>query len=61
MLVALFVQSVLSLIALPLLVLTGVLLYLEQKKADDVELAFFKINAVAGFAVFAMVLLGVWL
>ncbi len=36
---------------LPLLLLTGYLLYLEQKKAEDVELAFFKINAVAGFVV----------
>ncbi len=31
--------------------LTGYLLFLEQKKAEHVELAFFKINAVAGFAV----------
>lgn len=60
-LVVLFVQSILSLLALPLLVATGALLYLEQKKAGDVQLAFFKINAVAGFAVFAMILLGVWL
>lgn len=60
-LVVLFVQSVLSLLALPLLVLTGLLLYMEQKKADDVELAFFKINAVAGFSVLAMVGAGVWL
>ena len=60
-LVVLFVQSVLSLLALPLLVLTGLLLYFEQKKAEDVELAFFKINAVAGFSVLAMVGVGVWL
>ncbi|MBI5471648.1 MAG: UbiA family prenyltransferase [Ignavibacteriae bacterium] len=59
-LTALFFYSPFSLLALPLLVATGYLLYLEQKKADDVALAFFKINAVAGFAVFAMVLLGVW-
>ncbi|MER3524367.1 MAG: hypothetical protein C4326_09940 [Ignavibacteria bacterium] len=58
-LVALFVLSPLSLLALPLLLLTGYLLYLEQQKADDVELAFFKINAVAGFSVFAMVMVGV--
>lgn len=60
-LAALFVQSVLSLLALPLLLLTGFLLFLEQKKAEDVELAFFKINAVAGFSVLAMVGVGVWL
>lgn len=58
-LVALFFYSVFSLLALPLLVLTGYLLYLEQKKAEDVELAFFKINAVAGFSVFVMVFIGV--
>ena len=60
LLIALFFISPLSLLALPLLLLTGYLLYLEQKKADDVELAFFKINAVAGFAVFAMILVGIW-
>jgi 4-hydroxybenzoate polyprenyltransferase len=60
-LVILFFQSVLSLLALPLLLLTGILLYVEQKKAEDVELAFFKINAVAGFSVLAMVGVGVWL
>ena len=48
-------------LALPLLLLTGILLYVEQKKAEDVELAFFKINAVAGFSVLAMVLAGVLL
>ena len=56
----LFWQARLSLYALPLLLLTGALLYLEQKKAEDVELAFFRINSVAGFAVLAMVLVGVW-
>lgn len=60
LLVGLFFYSVFSLLALPLLLLTGYLLYLEQKKAEDVELAFFKINAVAGFAVFTMVLVGVY-
>jgi 4-hydroxybenzoate polyprenyltransferase len=59
-LVALFFYSVMSLIALPLLILTGYLLYLEQKKAEDVELAFFKINAIAGFCVLMMVLIGVY-
>ena len=38
--------------------LTGILLFLEQKKASDVELAFFTINAVAGFSVFFMILVG---
>jgi 4-hydroxybenzoate polyprenyltransferase len=56
----LFAVSVFSLLALPLLVATGFLLYLEQRKADNVQLAFFKINAVAGFAVFLMVAVGVY-
>lgn len=60
LLIALFFYSVLSLLALPLLLLTGFLLYLEQKKSEDVELAFFKINAWAGFVVFAMVMVGIW-
>ena len=59
LLVVLFFYSVMSLLALPLLLVTGFLLYLEQKKAEDVELAFFKINAIAGLCVFAMVLVGV--
>jgi len=37
--------------------LSGLLLYLEQKKADDVELAFFKINILLGFNIFAMIIL----
>jgi 4-hydroxybenzoate polyprenyltransferase len=60
LLALLFVISAFSLLALPLLILTGALLYLEQKKAGDVELAFFKINAVAGCAVLAMVAVGVF-
>ena len=60
LLIILFFYSILSLLALPLLLLTGYLLYLEQTKADNVELAFFKINAVAGFVVFAMVAVGIW-
>ncbi len=59
LLVGLFFYSVMSLMALPLLVLTGYLLYLEQKKAEDVELAFFKINAIAGVVVFSMTVVGV--
>ncbi len=59
-LTVLFFYSPLSLIAMPLLLLTGYLLYLEQKKAEDVELAFFRINAFAGVCVFVMVLIGVY-
>jgi 4-hydroxybenzoate polyprenyltransferase len=53
---ALYIKAVL---ALPFLILTGVLLYMENKKAEDVELAFFKINAVLGFSVLGMVVMGV--
>ncbi len=59
-LVALFVLSIRAFAALPFLILSGVLLYLEQKKADNVELAFFKINAVLGFNVLGMVVTGVY-
>lgn len=56
-LVLLFVLSIKSLAAFPFLLVAGVLLYLEQKKSSDVELAFFKINAVIGFVVLIMVLM----
>ncbi len=59
-LVLLFFYSLRSIMALPLLLITGYLLYLEQRKAEDVELAFFKINAVAGFTVFLMIMIGIW-
>ncbi len=56
-LILLFLISINNLWALPLLLLSGILLYLEQKKSSDVELAFFKINAVIGFVVLIMVLM----
>ncbi|MDI6803288.1 MAG: UbiA-like polyprenyltransferase [Bacteroidota bacterium] len=56
-LILLFLVSINNLWALPFLLLSGILLYLEQKKSSDVELAFFKINAVIGFVVLAMVLM----
>lgn len=49
-----------SVIAAVLLLLAGFLLYLEQKKSSDVNLAFFKINAVLGFVVLLFVIVGVW-
>ena len=42
-----------------LLLVTGALLYLEHRKAADVELAFFKINSALGFVVLAFVYAGV--
>jgi 4-hydroxybenzoate polyprenyltransferase len=59
-LIVLFLTEIRGLAAFPFLLCSGYLLYLEQKKADDVELAFFKINAVLGFAVLAMILSGVY-
>lgn len=59
-LVTLFVVYIKAVAALPFLLVSGLLLYLEQRKADDVELAFFKINAVVGFAIFGMVVVGVY-
>jgi 4-hydroxybenzoate polyprenyltransferase len=48
-----------SLVAAVLLLVAGLLLYLEQRKASDIELAFFKINAALGFVVFLFVMIGV--
>jgi 4-hydroxybenzoate polyprenyltransferase len=56
-LVVLFFYSLKAFVAVPFLLLSGALLYLEQKKAEDVELAFFKINILVGFSVFFMVIL----
>jgi 4-hydroxybenzoate polyprenyltransferase len=59
-LVVLFLVYLRALVALPFLLASGLLLYLEQKKADDVELAFFKINIVVGFTILGMVVAGVY-
>jgi 4-hydroxybenzoate polyprenyltransferase len=50
-----------SSVAFVLLVVAGLLLYLEQKKATDIEISFFKINAVLGFVVLLFVVIGVTL
>ncbi|MCL4246154.1 MAG: UbiA family prenyltransferase, partial [Candidatus Dadabacteria bacterium] len=39
----------------------GILLYLEQRKSSNVDLAFFKINILVGFSVFLFVLAGIYL
>jgi 4-hydroxybenzoate polyprenyltransferase len=59
-LVILFFMQIRAIAALPFLLISGYLLYLEQNKSSNVELAFFKINAVLGFAILAMVLIGVY-
>ena len=41
------------------LLLIGALLFVEHRKAPDVDLAFFKINAVLGFVVLAFVMAGI--
>jgi 4-hydroxybenzoate polyprenyltransferase len=56
----LFILHIRAFAALPLLMLSGYLLYLEHKKAGDVEMAFFKINAVLGFVILSMIVVGVY-
>jgi len=46
---------------LVLLIAVGAMLYLEHRLVDDVELAFFKINAALGFVVFLFVLSTIYL
>lgn len=58
-LVALVYFSLHALIAVPFLLLSGFLLWFEQHKAEDVELAFFKINIVVGFSVLFMILVSI--
>lgn len=45
--------------AAPFLLLTGLLLWIEQRKSSNVEIAFFRINAGLGFVVFSMIVTGV--
>lgn len=54
----LFLITIRTWYAVPFLLLTGLLLWIEQRKADNVELAFFRINAGLGFVVFAMIITG---
>ncbi len=43
------------------MVVIGALLYLEHRKAENVDLAFFKINILVGIAIFLFVLSGIYL
>lgn len=54
----LFLTTVHTLYAMPFLLLTGLMLWFEQHKATNVELAFFRVNAGVGFVVFAMIITG---
>ncbi len=55
----LFVIKLHGLVTFTLLLLAGYLLFLEHRKVDDVDLAFFKINILTGFVVLLMVVTGV--
>lgn len=57
-LVSLFLTTIRTFYALPFLILTGVLLWVEQRQAANIELAFFRINIVLGFVVFGMIVTG---
>ncbi len=54
-LVGLFLTTIRTLYALPFLIATGILLWIEQRQALNIQLAFFRINAVLGFVVFGMI------
>ena len=54
----LFASTFRSWYAAPFLLLTGALLWIEQRQAANVDLAFFKINAWLGFVVFGMIVTG---
>jgi 4-hydroxybenzoate polyprenyltransferase len=57
----LFFTRIRSWYAAPFLFLTGLLLWIEQRKSSNVELAFFRINAGLGFVVFVMIVTGVFM
>jgi 4-hydroxybenzoate polyprenyltransferase len=57
-LVSLFLITIRTWYAAPFLLLTGLLLWAEQRRASNVELSFFRINAGLGFVVFAMIITG---
>jgi 4-hydroxybenzoate polyprenyltransferase len=50
-----------TIIAAVFVAVIGILLYLEHKKSDNIDLAFFKINILVGLAVFLFVLSGIYL
>ncbi|HUN67079.1 MAG TPA: UbiA-like polyprenyltransferase [Bacteroidota bacterium] len=59
-LAVLFFTRIRSWYAAPFLFLTGMMLWIEQRKSSNVELAFFRINAGLGFLVFGMIVTGVF-
>ncbi len=60
-LVLLYFYEFKSIYAALFLLISGFLLILEHKKSSDVDLAFFRVNAILGFVVFLFVLSGIYL
>lgn len=60
-LVFLYILVFKTVFSLTLLIVIGYFLYLEHKKSDDVDLAFFKINILIGGLVFVFILAGIYL
>jgi 4-hydroxybenzoate polyprenyltransferase len=50
-----------SIVAGIFVVIIGALLFLEHRKSENVDVAFFKINILVGFAIFLFVLSGIYL
>jgi 4-hydroxybenzoate polyprenyltransferase len=57
----LYVYEFKSIYATVFLLISGFLLIFEHKKSSDVDLAFFRVNAILGFVVFLFVLSGIYL
>ncbi|HSF19843.1 MAG TPA: 4-hydroxybenzoate octaprenyltransferase [Vicinamibacteria bacterium] len=58
LLATLYVRALEGVVSLLLLVLVGALLLIEHQQASDVDLAFFKVNAIVGFVVLGLVAIG---
>lgn len=60
-LLMLFLYEFKSFVSMLLLAIIGYFLYLEHKKSENVDLAFFKINILIGALVFVFILSGIYL
>lgn len=60
-LLILYLTEFRTLVSFVIMIITGYLLYSEHRKSENVDLAFFKINIITGFAVFIFVLTGIYL
>ncbi|NIP29246.1 MAG: 4-hydroxybenzoate octaprenyltransferase, partial [Candidatus Dadabacteria bacterium] len=61
MLFVLYITNIKSIVSGLILLLIGYFLYLEHKKSENVDIAFFKINILIGSLVFIFVLAGIYL